>query len=243
MLAQWAFVAVAAAADLAGAALVTTAHRWGRVPLRYFVATGAGFMLAAAFIRMLPESAHVPHAYLFVLIGYFGIHLFEHTVAPHFHFGEEVHAEAFLKPSAGWLAMLGLGVHTFFDGVTIAAGFMIGPALGLLFFMAVLLHKLPEGFTVASIMLATGRSRTAALLAGLALGVFTVLGALATTVLVEAHVGYALAPLGRRDHLRGGVRSHPGSQPRGRSGAGLDGLRRTAAVRAGRLEPGLAAGR
>ena len=193
MLAQWAFVAVAAAADVAGAALVTTAHRWGRAPLRYFVAAGAGFMLAAAFVRMLPESAHVPHACLFVLIGYIGIHLFDHTVGPHFHFGEEIHAEAFLRPSAGWLAVLGLGVHTLFDGVTIAAGFMIGPALGLLLFMAVLLHKLPEGFTIASIMLATGRSRTAALLAGLALGVFTVLGALATTMLAGAHVGYALA--------------------------------------------------
>jgi zinc transporter ZupT len=193
MLAQWTFVAVAAAADLAGAAVVTTAHRRGQLPLRYVVAAGAGFMLAAAFVRMLPESAQVPHAYLFVLVGYFGIHLFEHTVAPHFHFGEEIHADAFLNPAAGWLAVLGLGVHTLFDGVAIAAGFMIGPRLGLLLFLAVVLHKLPEGFTVASIMLATGRSSTAALVAGLALGVCTVLGALGTSLLAEAHVGYALA--------------------------------------------------
>src|SRR5256885_3844971 len=88
MLASLAFTAAAAAADVAGALLVVTAHRRGRAPLRYFVAAGAGFMLAAAFVRMLPESAHVPHAFLFVLIGYFGVHLFEHTVAPHFHFGE-----------------------------------------------------------------------------------------------------------------------------------------------------------
>ena|SRR5438128_813603 len=84
MLAQWAFVAVAAASDLAGALLVTTAHQKGLAPLRYFVAGGAGFMLAAAFVRMLPESTQVPHAFLFVLVGYFGVHLFEHTVAPHF---------------------------------------------------------------------------------------------------------------------------------------------------------------
>ncbi|HEV8641837.1 MAG TPA: ZIP family metal transporter [Methylomirabilota bacterium] len=193
MLAQWAFVAVAAAADLAGAAFVTSVHRRRRAPLRYFVALGAGFMLAAAFVRMLPESAHVPHAFLFVLLGYFGIHLFEHTVAPHFHFGEEIHADAFLRPSAGYLALLGLGVHTLFDGVAIAAGFMIDPTLGLLLFLAVVLHKLPEGFTVASIVLATGRSRAAALGAGLALGVLTVLGALATSLLAESHIGYALA--------------------------------------------------
>ena len=193
MLTQLAFAAVAAAADLAGAVVVAEAHRGGRAPLRYFVAGGAGFMLAAAFVRMLPESAHVPHAFLFVLVGYFGVHLFEHTVAPHFHFGEEVHPEALLSPSAGYLALLGLGVHTLFDGVAIAAGFMIGPTLGLLLFLAVLLHKLPEGFAIASIMLATGRSRSAALLAGAFLGALTVLGALLTSLLAATHVAYALA--------------------------------------------------
>jgi ZIP family zinc transporter/zinc and cadmium transporter len=193
MLAQWVLVAVAAAADVAGAAVVTSAHKRGSAPLRYFVAAGAGFMLAAALVRMLPESARAPHAFLFVLLGYFGVHLFEHTIAPHFHFGEEVHADAFLRPSAGALAVIGLGVHTLFDGVAIAAGYMIQPALGLLLFIAVLLHKLPEGFTIASIVLAAGHSRLAALGAGAALGVFTIAGAVLTTALAEAHLGAALA--------------------------------------------------
>jgi ZIP family zinc transporter/zinc and cadmium transporter len=55
------------------------------------------------------------------------------------------------------------------------------------------LHKLPEGFTIASIMLATGRSRGAALASGLALGVLTLLGALGTSLLAHEHLGYALA--------------------------------------------------
>ncbi|HSV05109.1 MAG TPA: ZIP family metal transporter [Candidatus Binatus sp.] len=75
----------------------------------------------------------------------------------------------------------------------IAAGFMVAPTLGLLLFLAVLLHKVPEGFTVASITLVSGRSRAAALLAGMALRVLTMLGAVATTLLAGRHVGYALA--------------------------------------------------
>lgn len=193
MLTYAVFAAVAAVADLAGAAIATTAHRRGHAPLRYFVAAGAGFMLAAAFVRMLPEATQVPHAFLFVLLGYFGVHLFEHTVAPHFHFGEEIHAEALLNPSAGYLALLGLGAHTLFDGVAIAAGFMIAPVLGALLFLAVLLHKLPEGFTIASIMLAAGRSRAAAAGAAGVLGVLTLCGALLTGLVAEHHVGYALA--------------------------------------------------
>jgi ZIP family zinc transporter/zinc and cadmium transporter len=193
MLAYLAFAAVAAVADVVGAVIVTTAHKRRHAPLRYFVAAGAGFMLAAAFVRMLPETTQVPHAFLFVLIGYFGVHLFEHTLAPHFHFGEETHPEVMLRRSSGWLAVLGLGVHTVFDGVAIAAGFMVSPALGGLLFLAVLIHKVPEGFTIASIMLAGGHSRAAALTAGAGLGVLTLGGAALTGLVAQHHVGYALA--------------------------------------------------
>jgi len=193
MLAYLAFAAVAAAADVAGAAILTRAAGRGSVPLRYCLGAGAGFMLAAAFIRMLPESTHVPHAYVFVLLGYFGVHLVEHAVAPHFHFGEETHAEALLRPGAGYLALAGLGVHTLFDGVAIAAGFMVSPALGGLLFIAVLVHKLPEGFTIASVMLAGGHSRPAALASGGVLGLCTLAGAALTGAIAEQSVPYALA--------------------------------------------------
>ena len=56
-----------------------------------------------------------------------------------------------------------------------------------LLFIAVLLHKLPEGFTIASVMLASGRSRAAALGAGLALGVLTLLGAVLTRVFAQSN--------------------------------------------------------
>jgi len=62
----------------------------------------------------------------------------------------------------GYLAFLGLFVHSFFDGVSIASGFAVSHALGLLVFSAVLLHKVPEGFTIASIMLAAGAGRARA---------------------------------------------------------------------------------
>ena len=192
---QWSLVlgTLAGAADLLGALILTGRDRWDRSFLKYFLAVGAGFMVATAFVRMLPESIEkLPHAYFFVLIGYFGIHLFEHTVAPHFHFGEEVHREALLDPSVGYLALVGLGIHTFFDGVTIASGFIIGPSLGFLLFFAVLLHKMPEGFTMASVMLASGRPRSAALGAAAILGGSTIAGVLLTSFLAQ-FVGYALS--------------------------------------------------
>lgn len=192
---QWSLVlgTVAGVADLLGALVLTRKAHWDRTFLKYCVAAGASFMLATAFVRMLPESTErLPHAFFFVLAGYFGIHLFEHTVAPHFHFGEEEHPEALLNPSVGYLALLGLGVHTFFDGVTIASGFLVSASLGFLLFFAVGLHKLPEGFTIASVMLASGRSRAAAAGAAGLLGGSTILGVLLTSLFAQFG-GYALA--------------------------------------------------
>src|SRR5216683_7016458 len=85
---------VAAGGNLLGGYFVVR-REWPRKFLQYFLALGAGYMLAVAFIDVIPESVRLSgeNALLFVLIGYFLVHLFEHTVAPHFHFGEETHFE------------------------------------------------------------------------------------------------------------------------------------------------------
>src|SRR5262249_28264417 len=51
-------------------------------------------------------------------------------------------------------------------------------SLGFLIFGAVFLHKLPEGFTMASIMLAAGHTRKAAINASALLACSTLLGAM-----------------------------------------------------------------
>ena len=65
--------------------------------------------------------------------------------------------------------LAGLSLHALFDGVAIGSGFLVSGWLGWLIFLAILLHKAPEGFTMASVMLASGRSRTAALYSAVAL--------------------------------------------------------------------------
>ena len=187
------FGTVAGLADVVGGALVARRRRWNRAVLQYFLALGAGFMLAVAFLRMVPESLETgAHAYLYVLIGYFVVHLTEHTLTPHFHFGEEVHADALVNPAVGYLGLAGLSIHTFFDGVAIASGFLVSRPLGFVLFAAVLLHKLPEGFAVSSLMLASGGSRRGALLAAGTLGLATILGVLFMSAFTGV-VGPALA--------------------------------------------------
>lgn len=169
----------AAAANVVGGVVMT--HReWDRRWLSFFVALGSGFMLATAVAEMLPESlalapATAPFA---VVAGYALVHLLEHALVPHFHFGEETHHEEFLHSAKALRVLLALVVHTFFDGIAIGSGFQVSAKLGWLIFSAVILHKLPEGLTVASVMLAGGSSRMRALGSAVLLGAATVAGVL-----------------------------------------------------------------
>lgn len=182
----------AALANAFGGAIIVQ-KSWERRYLRYFVALGSGFMLAVALVEMAPESwrRNPEHAPLFILAGYFLVHFFEHTLAPHFHFGEETHEHEFVHSHRTYSVLLGLMIHTFFDGIAIASGFIVSTRLGWLIFFAVFLHKLPEGFTVASIMLAAGRSRAAAWAASALLGAATFAGVV-TMVLLKSSVNAGL---------------------------------------------------
>jgi zinc and cadmium transporter len=185
----------AAMADGVGGLIIIQRH-WERRYLRYFVAVGSGFMLATALVEMLPESLRISpkHAPAFLLLGYFLVHFFEHTVSAHFHFGEETHVGEFIHPHKTYSVLLGLVVHTFFDGIAIASGFLISNWLGWVIFIAVFLHKIPEGFTVGSVMLASGRSRRMAFTSSVILGASTLLGVLAMRAFAPMlHAGLPLS--------------------------------------------------
>ena len=183
---------VAAGGNVLGGYFVIRGE-WPRKYLEYFVALGAGYMLTVAFVEVIPESIRLggEDALLFVLIGYFLIHLFEHTLAPHFHFGEETHTDEIHGFHARNTVLLGLAIHTFFDGVAIAAGFLVSTWLGAVIFLAVFLHKLPEGFTVASVVIASGQGKRSAVRAAGLLGAATLAGVLLTSQL-QGQLKYAL---------------------------------------------------
>ena len=170
---------VAGLADVLGGVLLVRRSPSARA-LRYFVALGSGFMLAAAVLEMVPEGLALSPKWapMLILAGYCGVHLLEHTLVPHFHFGEETHHHEFVSARTSYSVLLGLATHTFFDGVAIGSGFVVSHWLGWIIFVAVFLHKIPEGFTVASVMLAGGQGRRAALNSALFLGATTLLGVL-----------------------------------------------------------------
>ncbi|HXL14787.1 MAG TPA: ZIP family magnesium transporter, partial [Methylomirabilota bacterium] len=88
---------VAGLANVAGGILALSHRGWDRVRQSFFVGAGAGFMLAAVLLRMVPESYRIAASRetavlavgTLLLLGYLFVHAAEHVMVGHFHFGEE----------------------------------------------------------------------------------------------------------------------------------------------------------
>ena len=188
---EYLYGALAAGANVLGAVAVISRARWSVRALDAMVALAAGFMMAVVVVEIFPEAIARggPNAAIVALAGYMLVHLTQHTLVKHFHFGEETHH---VTKAVSLSALIGLMMHTIVDGVAIASGFSVSTVVGMLIFVAVLLHKFPEGLAISSLFLAAGASRRRALLAAAALGGATIVG-VALTDSVPALTTHGLA--------------------------------------------------
>ncbi len=181
----------AAAANVVGALALTSGRRWSVMALDRTLAFAAGFLLSVAFVDLLPEAVWRGGrtGAVVALVAYVLVHLTQHSIGRHFHFGEETHAVSRLTSGS---ALVGLLLHTFVDGVAVASGLLVSQSVGALVFVGVALHKFPEGLAISSLFLAAGASRRAAIAAAGALGVATIAG-VALTEQIAGLQTYGLA--------------------------------------------------
>lgn len=172
--------------------------------LRYLLALGAGFMLAVTFVEIIPKTIQLWQStprisedglylpMLLILGGYLLTQFFEHTIAPHFHLGEEVHSDHVISTKSAYTGIGGFLIHTFFDGVSIAAASALDVRIGFLVFIAVFLHKFPEGFTIGSMVLAAGKGRKEVIIATALVGATTIVGVIVFH-LIGSYIGFSVA--------------------------------------------------
>ena len=145
----------------------------------------AGYLLSVTLVRIIPESLEQARGgernALWILAGYLLVHVMEHGITLHFHYGEETHTDG--SPMSGVLALVGLSLHSFMDGVAIAAALSTHTNLGPLVVLGILFHRIPEGGTIASIFLVRGFGNRGALLAAGILALAALVGSAGQAVL------------------------------------------------------------
>lgn len=166
------YVLLAAAANVAGGLLIMAKSSWSQHESHALMALSAGLLFAIALMAIVPEAVELHKSSpIFIILGFGLFFLIQQILSSHDHSVKSPRTRGML---------FGMMLHTFLDGVSIVMGFQMDKAVGIVVLFAVLLHKIPDGLTLSSIIYTKSRSRKKAVYASFLLGLSTVAGALAT---------------------------------------------------------------
>lgn len=180
-----ALVSSGAAAVVTSAGIYTIRHfeAWGRRNTVYFMCFAAGVLIAAAFLHLIPRSFSMnAQAPAYLLAGFIGLHLFNRFVTAFVCERDPDRAEY----GIGLVPMLGIGFHSFVDGIVYSISFTVSLFTGLVASAGMVLHEFPEGIITYLLLLRGGFSERAAWLSAfLAAAVTTPLGMVISYPLVS----------------------------------------------------------
>jgi zinc and cadmium transporter len=153
------------------------------------VSLSVGIMLSTSLLHALPEAfksgADVRSLFATLLAGllsFFMLEKFAILRHSHHHEGDgHHHAHGHDKREAGkagWMILLGDGMHNFTDGILIAAAFMANPELGIVTGLAIIAHEIPQEIGDFIVLLNAGFSRARAYLFNLLCSLMAVAGGL-----------------------------------------------------------------
>jgi zinc transporter ZupT len=169
--------------------------RWNDRQLHLFVAFGAGTILGAIFLHLIPDSLGLgaaEQASAMILTGFIFILLIERIlIRTHVH---DPNTTALNKHRlVGVTALVGLSVHSLIGGFGLAVG-MTEPAVGLAIFIAIIMHKATEAFSLSTIFRLAQFSRRRMILLLAAYSLMTPVGAIISLPFVRTlqHVNLAV---------------------------------------------------
>ncbi len=188
--------AIGSIVSLAGGLMIVTNQKLRAAATRYGLPFGAGALLAAAFLAVLPEAiegSSVHAAVGYALGGFLIFFLLERSLGWfHHHHESHHHGDTPTRDTTHqWLVIIGDTLHNAVDGVAIGAAFLINPAAGIGTALAVAAHEIPQELGDFGILLGKGMRARTVVLINLASGLATVVLALLTFVLGST---YALNP-------------------------------------------------
>jgi zinc and cadmium transporter len=129
------------------------------------VAISSGVLLGSAFFDLIPEGVELldHDAFIYVIAGIIGFFAIEKVLQWHHHIDGD-HHDRHEHKAAGYLSLLGDGIHNFIDGIIIGAAFLVSVPLGISATIAVIAHEIPHELADFSILIHSGFSNAKALL-------------------------------------------------------------------------------
>ncbi len=144
---QWWSVLIAGSfagtATFAGMYLVLAREEWSRRYSAVLVSLSAGVLLGVGFLHILPEAMELTtRAPLFIVLAFVLFYFLEHHLLIHAGHEEQHHVNLNVDDChddccsrahpMGWVAFIGMGLHSVIDGMIIGTSFGVDSDLGLL---------------------------------------------------------------------------------------------------------------
>jgi zinc and cadmium transporter len=186
-------ISILLATTLAGVVSITAAAVFSFAFLskvvERMVSLSVGIMLSTSLLHALPEAfeskADPRSLFATLLAGLLCFFVLEKLAIlrhSHHHEGDGHHHahghDAKEAGRAGWMILIGDGMHNFTDGILIAAAFLADPQLGLVTGVAIIAHEIPQEIGDFIVLLNAGFSRMRAYVFNLLCSLLAVAGGL-----------------------------------------------------------------
>jgi len=146
---------LACAITIVGIYIIRKYETWGSNNVAYFMSFAAGVLISVSFIHVIPKSFEMnASAPVFLLSGYMMLYLINRFLNTYI-----CHEYEQANFTLGLIPMLGIGFHSFLDGVIYSVTFNVSIFTGVLAAIGLILHEFPEGIVTFLLLERAGFDR------------------------------------------------------------------------------------
>lgn len=143
-----------------GIFVINWREKWGNENVAYFISFAAGVLISVSFIHIIPKSIEMnSESPKFLLVGFMGMDLINRFVNAYV-----CHDRECVDLSIGVIPMIGIGLHSFLDGVIYSVTFNVSVFTGVITAIGMVLHEFPEGIVTFLLLEKAGFSRNKSIL-------------------------------------------------------------------------------
>lgn len=169
--------------------LLPLVKSWSKNSFRLIISFGAGVLIGTCFFHMLPviiqplgSNVGIP-----VIIGFFIIYILERFIMVH-----SCEEDVCDFHTVGISAFLGISFHSLIDGLSMGVGFIVKD-IGLMIFLAIIIHKFPSALSLTGILIQGGYKKTKIIQLAIIFALTTPIGAIITLSVLNDLPEYTLS--------------------------------------------------